>query len=95
MAQKFQYNFGNQPLLEQLKDILQFEREKCAEQEREWRATKKLLVKEVKNCRAQMAKLAAERDGYREQNESLLRFGSSSAASGGGGMSNGRDRSFT
>lgn len=52
-------------------DMLQFERERLSESEREWKATKKLLVKEVKNCRAQIVALQAERDGYREQNELL------------------------
>lgn len=52
-------------------DMLQFEREKWRDSEREWKATKKLLVKEVKNCRAQITALLAERDGYREQNEVL------------------------
>jgi hypothetical protein len=52
-------------------DMLQFERERLKESEREWKATKKLLVKEVKSCRAQLTALQAERDGYREQNERL------------------------
>ena len=52
-------------------DMLQYEREKLAESEREWKATKKLLIKEVKHCRAQVISLQAERDGYREQNDRL------------------------
>ncbi|GKY97875.1 hypothetical protein MPSEU_000745500 [Mayamaea pseudoterrestris] len=52
-------------------DMLQYEREKLQESEREWKATKKLLIKEVKHCRAQMVSLQAERDGYREQNDKL------------------------
>ena len=52
-------------------DMLQFEREKLSESEKEWKATKKVLVREVKSCRAQVAALQAERDGYREQNERL------------------------
>ena len=52
-------------------DMLQYEREKLSENEREWKTTKKLLIKEVKCCRAQILALQAERDGYREQNESL------------------------
>jgi chromosome segregation ATPase len=52
-------------------DMLQYEREKLQESEREWKATKKLLIKEVKHCRAQVVSLQAERDGYREQNERL------------------------
>jgi hypothetical protein len=54
-------------------DMLRYEREKLTEQEREWKATRKLLVKEVKNCRAQSATLQAERDGFRHQNDSLRR----------------------
>lgn len=54
-------------------DMLQFERERLAESEREWKATKKLLVKEVKSCRAQIVAVQADRDGYREQNETLRR----------------------
>jgi hypothetical protein len=52
-------------------DMLQFEREKLKDNEREWKATKKVLIKEVKSCRAQIMALQAERDGYREQNEIL------------------------
>jgi hypothetical protein len=52
-------------------DMLQFEREKLKDNEREWKVTKKVLIKEVKNCRAQIMALQAERDGYREQNEIL------------------------
>ena len=52
-------------------DMLQFERERLTESEREWKATKKVLVKEVKNCRAQILALQAERDSLREQSEML------------------------
>jgi hypothetical protein len=52
-------------------DMLQFERERWNESEREWKATRKVLIKEVKNCRAQIVALQAERDGYREQNDVL------------------------
>lgn len=64
-------------------DMLQFEREKWTENEREWRATKRLLVKEVKNCRKQIMVLQAERDGYREQNEVLRRAVLSSQSTSG------------
>lgn len=47
-------------------DMLQFEREKLKESEREWKATKKVLVKEVKSCRAQIQALQRERDEYKE-----------------------------
>jgi chromosome segregation ATPase len=84
-----------------LGDMLQFEREKLSDQEREWKATKKLLVKEVKHCRAQIVALQAERDGYREQNETLRRAimtnsstanGSSNSANVAGGKQYVRDR---
>lgn len=52
-------------------DMLQYEREKLSESEREWKAAKKLLIKEVKGCRAQIVALQAERDGHREQFERL------------------------
>ena len=56
-----------------LSDMLQFEREQSTENEKEWKATKKVLVKEVKNCRMLITELQVERDGYREQNERLRR----------------------
>ena len=56
-----------------LSDILKYEREKLKDEETEWKATKKVLVKEVKACRAQILALQAERDGYKEQNEMLKR----------------------
>ena len=56
-----------------LSDILKYEREKLRENEAEWKATKKVLVKEVKNLRAQLLALQAERDGFKGQNEKLKR----------------------
>lgn len=71
-----------------LSDMLQFEKEQLAESEREWKTQKKVLVKEVKSCRAQIVALQAERDGFYEQNgklkEALLKF------NGGGSGSPGR-----
>ena len=61
----------NNKKIEVLGDMLQFERERISENEREWKATKKLLVKEIKSCRAQLLAMQAERDGFREQNERL------------------------
>jgi hypothetical protein len=52
-------------------DMLQYEREKLNENEREWKAAKKLLIKEVKHCRNQIFTLQAERDSFREQNQRL------------------------
>ena len=54
-----------------LSDHLRFERDQLAASEKEWKATKKVLVKEVKQCRAQIVSLEAERDGLREQNSRL------------------------
>ncbi len=56
-----------------LNDMLKYEREKLKDDEGEWKATKRVLIKEVKNCRAQILALQAERDGLKEQNEMLKR----------------------
>jgi chromosome segregation ATPase len=81
-----------------ISDMLQFEREKLADQEREWKMTKKLLVKEVKNCRSQIIALQSERDGYREQSETLRRAlltpSSNHHSSNIGNSSKHRDRAF-
>lgn len=67
-----------------LSDMLAYEREQKVDQEKEWKSTKKLLVKEVKYCRAQIMTLEAERDGFRQENdrlkEALLSFGSLAGA---------------
>jgi hypothetical protein len=67
-----------------LSDMLAYEREQKVDQEKEWRSTKKLLVKEVKHCRAQIMTLEAERDGFRQENdrlkEAMLSFGSMAGA---------------
>jgi hypothetical protein len=78
-----------------LSDMLQFERERVKENEVEWKATRKVLVKEVKSLRAQMAALAAERDGYREQNEQLRRAVVTSLSSSAGSPSRLRQGSFS
>jgi hypothetical protein len=54
-----------------LEDMLQFERQQLADSEREWKSTKKVLVKEVKHCRAQVLALQAERDSFRQKNMQL------------------------
>jgi hypothetical protein len=54
-----------------LEDMLQFERQQLADSESEWKATKKVLVKEVKHCRAQLLALQAERDSFRHKNAQL------------------------
>jgi hypothetical protein len=54
-----------------LSDMLTYEREQRADQEKEWKSTKKVLIKEVKLCRAQIMALEAERDGFREENQRL------------------------
>jgi hypothetical protein len=76
-------------------DMLQFERERGSESEREYKATKKVLVKEVKMNRAQILALQAERDGYREQNEVLRRAVISSGSSNIGGYNAHKDRAYT
>lgn len=70
-----------------LSDMLQFEKEQLAESEREWKAQKKVLVKEVKSCRAQIVALQAERDGYYEQNSKLKEALLGMNRGGGGGNS--------
>jgi len=67
-----------------LSDMLKYEREKLREDESDWKATKKVLVKEVKSCRAQILALQAERDGLKEQNDMLKR---AIVSKGGGGRS--------
>lgn len=47
-----------------IEDMLQFERQQLSEQEKDWKNVKKVLVKEVKHCRAQVATLQAERDSF-------------------------------
>ena len=54
-----------------LSDMLRFEREQMASNEKEWKAAKKVLVKEVKSCRARIVALEAEVDGCRQQNTQL------------------------
>ena len=53
-----------------------------ADHEKEWKSTKKVLVKEVKHRRAQILALEAEKDGFAEQNvklkDALLSLSSSS-----------------
>jgi outer membrane murein-binding lipoprotein Lpp len=63
-----------------LTELLTYEREQKADQERDWKNDKKILVKEVKKCRSQILSLEAERDGLQQENqklrEALLSFGS-------------------
>eukprot|EP00979_Chaetoceros_neogracilis_P009250 scaffold2098_cov270-Chaetoceros_neogracile.AAC.30 len=54
-----------------LNDMLTYEREQRSDEVKEWKSTKKVLVKEVKHCRAQIMTLEAERDGTREENQRL------------------------
>eukprot|EP00536_Pseudo-nitzschia_multiseries_P009499 jgi/Psemu1/325673/estExt_fgenesh1_pg.C_2650008 len=67
-----------------LNDMLKYNQEKLREDESDWKATKKVLVKEVKSCRAQILALQAERDGLKEQNDMLKR---AIVSTGGGGSS--------
>ena len=70
----------NEKKLAVMSDMLQYERERLAENEREWKSTKKVLVKEIKSCRANIVALQAERDGYKEQAERLKRVVMSSGS---------------
>lgn len=54
-----------------LQDMLQFERERFVEFERDAKSTKKVLVKEIKLCRNQIVALTAERNALKEQNQTL------------------------
>lgn len=56
-----------------LSDMLRYERERLAENDSDWKSTKKVLVKEVKLCRAQIMALQAEKNGLTEQVEQLQR----------------------
>ena len=73
----------NEKKISVLSDMLQYERERLAENERDWKATRKVLVKEVKSCRAHIMSLQAEKDGLQEQNERLKRAVMASGAMNG------------
>jgi len=79
-----------------IEDMLQFERQQLADQEKEWKMTKKVLVKEVKHCRAQIATLQAERESFYHQNERLKQ--ALLTLNGGGffaGNSSNKDKNYT
>jgi predicted RNA-binding protein with RPS1 domain len=57
--------------LKVLEDMLQFERQNLATQEASFKQAKKLLVREVKVCRAQLVTMQAERDGMRGERDQL------------------------
>ena len=61
----------NEKKVRVLSDMLRFEREQMSSNEKEWKNTKKLLVKEVKGCRSHILALEAELEGLRKQNEQL------------------------
>lgn len=54
-----------------LTDMLRFEREQMTANEKEWKAAKKVLIKEVKSCRARILSLEAEYEGCLQQNSQL------------------------
>jgi hypothetical protein len=56
-----------------LSDMLRFEREQIALNEKEWKSAKKLLVREVRSCRARIVALEAEIEGCSQQNALLKR----------------------
>jgi len=70
-----------------LSDMLQYERERGAENDRDWKTTRKVLIKEVKSCRSQIWTLQAETMGLQEQNDRLKRavLASGAAMHNGGG----------
>ena len=55
-----------------LEETLRWERERAGKAEAEAKAQKKLLVKEVKSLRVQLAQLTTERDAYKRQVTELL-----------------------
>lgn len=61
----------NEKKVRVLSDMLRFEREQVSSNEQEWKNTKRVLVKEVKSCRARIVLLEAELEGMRKQNEQL------------------------
>lgn len=61
----------NEKKLRVLSDMLRFEREQMSASEKEWKAEKKVLVKEVKSCRARIMALEADQDGCERQNAQL------------------------
>lgn len=91
-----------------LNDMLAYEKDQKLDQEKAWKSTKKVLVKEVKHCRAQIMALEAERDGIREENdklkEALMSLGAgngipsrnanTSCTNGNGSVNESRSRSF-
>jgi len=74
-----------------LSDMLRFEREQIAANEKEWKSAKKVLIKEVKSCRARIVALEAEVDGTSKQNKQLKNGLLSLQQSPGG---NGRNKKF-
>jgi len=71
-----------------LSDMLRFEREQIAANEKEWKAAKKVLVREVKSCRARIVALEAEVEGCRHQNTQLKQGLTQSGAMSPGGKKN-------
>mmetsp|Transcript_8960 Transcript_8960/g.19251 ORF Transcript_8960/g.19251 Transcript_8960/m.19251 type:complete len:637 (-) Transcript_8960:29-1939(-) len=63
----------NEKKVRVLSDMLQFEREQMSANEKEWKGAKKVLIKEVKSCRARILALEAEMEGVNKQNSHLRR----------------------
>jgi len=84
-----QYKSSTEKKISVLSDMLQFERDQMNSMEKEWKNTKKVLVKEVKHCRAQIVALQAERDSYYHTNlklkDALLSLNGGGGNNGGGG----------
>lgn len=66
-----------------MNDMLQFEREKIKNNDIDYKLTKKLLIKEVKNLRYQISTLQLERDSYKNDKETLTRALNSGSGSSG------------
>ncbi len=84
--QRISEQLRNEKKITILSDMLQYERERSAENERDWKATRKVLVKEIKSCRGHIMALQAERDGLQEQNERLKRAVMATGATNGSPM---------
>lgn len=77
-----------------LTDMLRFEREQMTANEKEWKAAKKVLIKEVKSCRARILSLEAEYEGCLQQNTQLKQGLLSLSQPGTGGSSPGKKSSL-
>lgn len=61
----------NEKKLRVLSDMLRFEREQMSVSEKEWKTEKKVLVKEVKSCRARIMAMEADQETCERENAQL------------------------